>query len=454
MKDIHEIHRKAMTLIKSAKIALEKGDNESYMIGATEAFNYEREAALELISEFDAEPTRSVLFRSAANIAYNIGLFDESCKLAHQGLAGNPYYETIEELSDILEKARNAIQSNAQTQLGIENAYIQILRENAVNIKLEPSTPRYSRAIVIDYITEFLRNIQTCFSKFSEINFRQTFSLDDFVNYDKTFSAFKKDTKALCVDLRFKSFGVSVAIDTSVQNYQSISGEKFYSFKKNLLSDFTNEILLADYNNIAYHDHVTNKYSESERALIFSPIVDMLKENSKYKISIMNNDFSKVIKSCPTINKKSAAILKPMQLELEQEEIIDPILKRTLEIYHSPKKKGEKILTENLEYAEFKVILENLTYSEGELFFIYPYELKIIFDKGQFVIDDFKFKVNVDDNNFKELQKKFAEKIVEKYYYLIEQENKSNADGTNMLSKDENDLLNTLRSAIVVTLKK
>ena len=63
-----------------------------------EAFLLESQAAMMLIDKKDAEPTRSVLFRSAAWLAHNCGQFKAGLELANEGLRGNPPAEIIEEL--------------------------------------------------------------------------------------------------------------------------------------------------------------------------------------------------------------------------------------------------------------------------------------------------------------------------------------------------------------------
>lgn len=68
-----------------------------------EAYELEREAAMMLLHSYDAEPSRSVLFRSAANLAYNANLFNEAKIMAIHGLAGNPSDGIAEELKSFLD---------------------------------------------------------------------------------------------------------------------------------------------------------------------------------------------------------------------------------------------------------------------------------------------------------------------------------------------------------------
>lgn len=67
------------------------------------AFILERHAALEAI-ELNLEPTRSVLCRSAASLALEVGLLPEAFEMATLGLAGSPPSEIAAELRDIVNK--------------------------------------------------------------------------------------------------------------------------------------------------------------------------------------------------------------------------------------------------------------------------------------------------------------------------------------------------------------
>jgi hypothetical protein len=421
MKDIRHLHREAIGFSRRASFALENGDSTEYLQLAAKAFELEREAAMELIQEFDAEPTRSVLLRSAATLAYNIGNYTESQTLIYFALAGRPYYEIEEELQALLENTKNAIETDAPKTVGLQNAYIENLREHAVNIRLEPSEQRYSHAIVIDYIADFLKNIQNCFSNFSEVNFRKNFQFDDFPDFDKTLNIFKKDTRVLCVGLRFKSFGASVAVDTTLQNYRDIVSPKFKEFKSTLFDLFKAEILMADFNSSSYQEAMETKYSGVQRSRIFSPIIESIKEKAKYRVSIVDKDFKTTIKSMPLINKSTIAVLKPSLANESISEDSEVLIKRTLELTNAVGQKVEKILSENLEYAEFKVTINNINWEKKQAYFINPYEQKVIFNRGIFSIDDEYYKIYVEATSFKEIESLFARDLIGRYTALLEQ---------------------------------
>lgn len=102
--DIKLIHRQAMEQSDLALLARMKGDEPTAMEHARSAYKLEKQAADALLHDLGAEPTRSVLFRSAAALARDCGLFTEAEKLIYKGLAGQPPAEIVGELQDLLEQ--------------------------------------------------------------------------------------------------------------------------------------------------------------------------------------------------------------------------------------------------------------------------------------------------------------------------------------------------------------
>src|SRR4051794_38109082 len=68
------------------------------------AFEFEKQAFILFNSESSKEPTRSVLIRSAANLAILSEQMREAEKLISIGLAGDPPSEIAEEFRDLLQQ--------------------------------------------------------------------------------------------------------------------------------------------------------------------------------------------------------------------------------------------------------------------------------------------------------------------------------------------------------------
>ncbi|MBO3460687.1 hypothetical protein G7B40_025715 [Aetokthonos hydrillicola Thurmond2011] len=101
MSNIQEKHTAAMDLAEAAFLAKLKGDSEQALQLTRQAFESEQAAAALIAHQLDAEPTRSVLHRSAANLAVNCGELQAAERLIATALTGNPPTEIAEELKDL-----------------------------------------------------------------------------------------------------------------------------------------------------------------------------------------------------------------------------------------------------------------------------------------------------------------------------------------------------------------
>jgi hypothetical protein len=100
MKQIQQLHRDAMTAAESGTVAKRNNDSEAALRYFREALDLETQAAG--CAPAGYEPTRSVLYRSAASLALECGNEREAERLAAQGLAGDPPEEIADELREIL----------------------------------------------------------------------------------------------------------------------------------------------------------------------------------------------------------------------------------------------------------------------------------------------------------------------------------------------------------------
>ena len=100
---IISVHEQAMDWADKARTARRERDEDSYIKYMENAFELEKKAALMIQSE-ESEPTRSVLHRSAASLAYKCKMYREAEQLISRALAGNPPSEIIGELRRLSRK--------------------------------------------------------------------------------------------------------------------------------------------------------------------------------------------------------------------------------------------------------------------------------------------------------------------------------------------------------------
>ena len=104
MNRIKTLHRAAMDHADTAIAAQLNGDKNQALQYFRKAYEMESQAAYVLAGDSKAEPTRSVLLRSAASLALDCNLTLEAEKLICTALTGNPPAAIAEELRDLLEQ--------------------------------------------------------------------------------------------------------------------------------------------------------------------------------------------------------------------------------------------------------------------------------------------------------------------------------------------------------------
>ena len=98
------LHNKAMDLAELAMLARFRGETEQATVLTQQAYEYEKQAAELYAQQLPEEPTRSVLYRSAASLALECGEVRSAQKLVVAGLSGEPPTEIENELKDIFEQ--------------------------------------------------------------------------------------------------------------------------------------------------------------------------------------------------------------------------------------------------------------------------------------------------------------------------------------------------------------
>jgi hypothetical protein len=104
MESARATHDQAMGLYTQAMMARARRDQTEFHALATRALELEKKAAMQLVLHYEAEPTRSVMFRGAATIAYQLNEFREAEKMIAFGLSGNPPEAIAQELRDLMEQ--------------------------------------------------------------------------------------------------------------------------------------------------------------------------------------------------------------------------------------------------------------------------------------------------------------------------------------------------------------
>ena len=101
MSHIQKLHNRAMDLAEQADLAKLRGDRAVQQDLLRQAFELECQAAQQVAQLEGAEPTRSILHRSAASLAIACENFTTAEQLIIEALTGNPPADIAEELKDL-----------------------------------------------------------------------------------------------------------------------------------------------------------------------------------------------------------------------------------------------------------------------------------------------------------------------------------------------------------------
>ena len=104
MNKTTDLHEKAMEFYDEGFFARREGKKTLAKENFRKALELETQSAETLKDKLEIEPSRSVLYRSAASMAMSCEEYRQAEKLIATALSGNPPEEIAEELRDLLEE--------------------------------------------------------------------------------------------------------------------------------------------------------------------------------------------------------------------------------------------------------------------------------------------------------------------------------------------------------------
>ena len=104
MSDTRELHNRAMDLFELGLLTARAGKSAESRRLFNEALERETAAADSVAADYELEPTRSILHRSAASMALRIGDVQKAKQYVEAGLAGNAPEDIREEMAVLREQ--------------------------------------------------------------------------------------------------------------------------------------------------------------------------------------------------------------------------------------------------------------------------------------------------------------------------------------------------------------
>jgi len=218
-----------------------------------EAYDIESRAAKMLYSETNMEPARSILFQSAANIAYEAEMHDEAHKMIYAALSGNPPQHIANNL--------NALQENIQFSKHLISENLEISK-NTLNISIFGSTvgdgivPYDAFKRKIDAVEKMLnRTIQ-------RKKFPDTFVSDMMYKIRRQFPIFVQALEPGCLSVALK-LGLDESNESNVVDRDMLeSAIAEFATDIDLLNKDDFDALKTKINNDEYYKSITDIYKE------------------------------------------------------------------------------------------------------------------------------------------------------------------------------------------------
>jgi hypothetical protein len=228
MNTVIELHNQAMKLSQRAMVARHNGDKARAETLAREAFEYELQAAELIPNTKTSEPTRSILYCSAASLAYECQEWEAAKQLITKSLSGYPSERIKEELKTLSKRIN--FESYLQTQGGTT-------RDNELHLFMLGSAVT-SGTIVYDEFINRLTPLTTLIDK-TALRLRG-------IDYHKTGLVPSAFIPALSILHREGNFAITIKLVATEHNLsmpkpQSVIDEILTGIE--LINDFNEEAL-------------------------------------------------------------------------------------------------------------------------------------------------------------------------------------------------------------------
>lgn len=435
---VRSIHKEAMALVNRANLEFEHEKFDEYNSLIERAFKLEKKAAEYFKDKFDAEPTRSVLYRSAANLAFSLKKYQDAYVLVFEGLKGKPYPEIKSELNNLLQSISNQfiIENNSPNY---NPNYLNSLREKAVALKLEEKSGKYGGAIVLSHILDFLKNLQSSYQNFAEVQFRKIVFENDVTDLDYQSNKFRNNCNLLVPDLNFKSFGVSIVADNGVMDPFDIYTVSFREMRSNLFLNFKEDVLLPEYNDSNFQQRMSEKYSEEERRKIFTPVINSTLKSKPYSVSVTDKNYTEKVKVFQPLSNIAKSILKPEVEKTNKKED----LKLTKKIEQNIGSKKTTISLENITYYESQIDISNVNLGDKTVFLNIEHSILLTFENKYFTINDDFFSISITADEYLEVLKLYDQEFISIYVDLLNRKSDLISDEIDLLKRfEENSIRN------------
>jgi hypothetical protein len=148
----------------------------------------------------------------------------------------------------------------------------------------------FEGAVSISDVLKVLNNIYKSYQKFIEVEFFKNDNLKKAYQKNETYlKTIQKDLELLIVDLQYGSFETAVAPHFNTNGCELFTND-IKEWKQEKYSFYRDKIFTGNFEDINYQKEIEDYYTKEERAQIFNPLFNSIKEAKHYRVNIKNSD--------------------------------------------------------------------------------------------------------------------------------------------------------------------
>jgi hypothetical protein len=148
MTELINLHQQAMFFAQDALVATQHKETDKAFALNQKAFELERQVALALVDSKN-EPLRSIILRSAATLALDIGQYRDAEIFISHGLLGTPPEDVHQELLELLDRMKQQKLVKVKNEPIIFIGYLQSANVQTNKIRLVNGTENKDITVTI-----------------------------------------------------------------------------------------------------------------------------------------------------------------------------------------------------------------------------------------------------------------------------------------------------------------
>ncbi|WP_018617605.1 hypothetical protein [Spirosoma luteum] len=322
---------------------------------------------------------------------------------------------------------------------------LEALKDIAFRFQIDP-TATVGHAARISSVISVLQAFNQSYLSFLEVEFFKNEAFEKaYQTNPKVLDSLKADLELLIVDLKFGSFEAAAApnlLDATLFN-ESVNG-----WKKKTFQDYKEDVLYANYFDIAYVRRTVDRFTDEERSKIYKPLFAVVGPDRPYRVNILDKQGKtrKVLsqpKGYTDFYVPKLERISPPEDELHTVQFVAQVRKSDdYENYPLNKRNIKQVLfAERLEHNTYPfkpkvIVFEDTTYILSE-----PLVCEVNYDDESYIIRNERLDLTVWGDSRDEAETAFSFAFDSLYQNFAEESDELLSDDAKSLKSDLSSLV-------------